>query len=75
VAGGWRRLHNEEFHNLYASPDILRMIKSRIMEWPGHVARMSAIGNSRTIVVGKTEGKRPLGRTMRRWNGKVGVVR
>jgi hypothetical protein len=40
VTGGWRKLHNEEFHNLYCSPSIIRMIKSRMMRWAGHVARM-----------------------------------
>jgi hypothetical protein len=40
VAGGWRKLHNEELHNLYSSPSIIRMIKSKRMRWPGHVARM-----------------------------------
>jgi hypothetical protein len=38
--GGWRKLHNEELHNLYSSPNIIRMMKSRMMRWAGHVARM-----------------------------------
>jgi hypothetical protein len=42
VMGDWRKLHNEEFHNLYSSPNIIRMIKSRRMRWAGHVARMGA---------------------------------
>jgi hypothetical protein len=46
VAGGWRRLHNEELHNLYASSNIIWMIKSRRMRWEGHVARMEAMGNA-----------------------------
>jgi len=63
VAGGWRRLHKEELHNLYASPNIIRVIKSRRMRWTGHVARMGQMRNTCNIFVGKPEGKRPLGRT------------
>jgi hypothetical protein len=44
VIGGWRKLHNEELHNLYCSPSIIRIIKSRRMRWAGHVARMGRIG-------------------------------
>jgi hypothetical protein len=62
VAGGWRRLHNEELRNLYASPNIVRMIKSRGMTWTGHVARLGEMRNTHNILVGKREGKRPLGR-------------
>jgi hypothetical protein len=69
VAGGWKRLnnlHNEELQNLYASPNIIRAIKSRRMRWAGHVARME---NMRCIqnLVGKPEGKRPRGRPRHRW--------
>jgi hypothetical protein len=53
VTGDWRKLHNEELHNLYSSPNIIRMIKSRRLRWAGHVARMGE-----TILVGKPEGKR-----------------
>jgi hypothetical protein len=67
VAGGWRRLHNEGFHNLYASPNIIRVIKSRRMRWAGHVSRMGEMRNAYKILVGKPEGKRPLGRPKRRW--------
>jgi hypothetical protein len=67
VTGGWRKLHNEEFHNLYSSPDIIRMIKSRRMRWAGYVARMGAKRNAYRILVGKPEGKRPLERPRRRW--------
>jgi hypothetical protein len=63
VAGGWRRLHKEELHNLYASPNIIRVIQSRRMRWTGHVARMGQMRNTCNIFVGKPEGKRPLGRT------------
>jgi hypothetical protein len=65
VTGDWRKLHNEELHNLYSSPNIIRMIKSRKMRWAGHVARMGETTNAYRILVGKPEGKRPLGR--RRW--------
>jgi hypothetical protein len=54
VTGGWRKLHNEELHNLYSSTNIIRMIKSRRMKWAGHVARMGP------------KGKRQLGRPRRR---------
>jgi len=46
VAGGWRRLHDEELHNLYAVPDIIMVAKSRSMRWAGHVARMGEIRNA-----------------------------
>jgi hypothetical protein len=62
----WRKLYNEELHNLYPSPNIIRMIKSRRMIWAGHVARMLAKRNAYRILVGKPEGKRPLGRRSRR---------
>jgi hypothetical protein len=67
VTGGWRKLHNEELHNLYSSPSIIRMIKSRRMRWEGHVARTKGKRNAYRILVWKPEGKRPLGRPRRRW--------
>jgi transcription termination factor 2 len=66
VTGGWRKLHNDELHNLYSSPSIIRMIKSRRMRWAGHVARMGEKRNAYGILVGEPEGKRPLGRPRRR---------
>jgi hypothetical protein len=63
VMGGWRKLHNEELHNLYSSPSIIRIIKSRRMRWAGHVARMGEKKNMYRLLVGKPEGKRSLGRT------------
>jgi hypothetical protein len=53
VTGRWRKLHNEELHNLYSSPSIIRMIKSRRIRWPGHVARMGEKNNAYKILVGK----------------------
>jgi hypothetical protein len=67
VTGGWGKMHNEERHNLYSSPSIIRIIKSRRMRWAGHVARMGEMRNVYRLLVGKPEGKRPLGRPRRRW--------
>jgi hypothetical protein len=67
VTGEWRKLHNEEFHNLYSSPDIIRQVKSRRMRWAGHVSRRGEERKVYKILVGKPEGKRPLGRPRRRW--------
>jgi hypothetical protein len=66
VIGGWRKLHSEELHNLYSSPSIIIITKSRRMRWAGHIARMGAKRNEYRILVGKPEGKRPLGRPRRR---------
>jgi len=57
----WRRLHNEELNDLYASPNIVRVIKSRRMRWAGHVARMGEEREVYRVLVGKLEGRRPLG--------------
>jgi hypothetical protein len=67
VTGGWRKLHNEELHNLYSSPSIIRMIKSRRMRWAGHVARMGKKRNAYRILMRNPEGKRPVRRPRRRW--------
>jgi hypothetical protein len=67
VTGGWRKLYNEELHNLYSSPSKISIIKSRRMMWAGHVARMGGKRNVYRLLVGKPEGKRPLGRPRRRW--------
>jgi len=67
VMGEWRKLHNEELNDLYSSPNIVRVIKSREMRWAGHVARMGEEREVYRILVGKPEGKRPLGRHRRRW--------
>jgi hypothetical protein len=73
VTGDWRKLRNEELHNLYSSPNIIRMIKSRRMRWAGHVARMGETRNAYKILVGKPEGKRPLGRPRRRWVDNINM--
>jgi hypothetical protein len=77
MIGGWRKLHNEELHNLYSSPSIIRMIKSRRIRWVGHVARMGEKRNAYRILVGKPEGKRLLRRPRRRWedNIRIGLKR
>jgi hypothetical protein len=67
VMEGWRKLHNEDLHNLYSSPSIIRIIKSRRMRWAGHVARMGEKRSVYKLLVGKPEGKRPLGNPRRRW--------
>ena len=69
VTGEWRRLHNEELNDLYSSPNIVRMIKSRRMRWAGHVARMGEERGVYRVLVGKPEGRRPLGRP--RCNGYI----
>ena len=66
VTGEWRRLHNE-LNGLYSSPNIVRVIKSRRMRWAGHVARMGEERGAYRVLVGKQEGKRPLGRPRHRW--------
>jgi hypothetical protein len=67
VTGEWRKFHIEELRDLYSSPSIIRIIKWRRMRWAGHVARMGEKRNAYRLLVGKPEGKRPLGRTRRRW--------
>jgi hypothetical protein len=71
VIGGWRKLHDEELHNLYSSPSIIRMMKSRRMRWAGHVARMGEKRNAYRILVGKPEGNRPPGRPRCRWENNI----
>jgi hypothetical protein len=73
VTGGWRKLHNEELHNLYSSPILIRMIKSGRMRWAGHVARIWQKRNACRILMGKPEGKRPLGRQKRRWVNNIKI--
>jgi hypothetical protein len=71
VTAEWRKLHNEELHNLHSSPDIFRQVKSRRMRWAGHVAHMGEERKVFKVLVGKTEGKRSLGRPRRRWEDGI----
>jgi len=71
VKGEWRRLHNEELNDLYFSPNIVRVIKSRRMRWARHVASMGEESGVYRVLVGKPEGRRPLGRPRRRWVGNI----
>jgi hypothetical protein len=73
VTGDWRKLHNEELHNLYSSPNIIRTIKSRRMRWAGHVVRIRETRNAYRILMGKPEGKRPLGKPRRTWVGNIKI--
>jgi hypothetical protein len=63
----WRKLHNDELHSLYSSPNIVRVIKSRRMRWVGHVAHMGDGRGVLCVLVRRPEGKRPLGRPRHRW--------
>jgi hypothetical protein len=67
VAGGWRKLHNEELHDLYSSPSIIKILKSRRMRWASHVVRIVDKRNVYRLFVGMPKGKRPLGRPRHRW--------
>jgi hypothetical protein len=71
VIGEWRKLHNEELHNLYSSQNIIKQIKSWIMRWAGHVARMGEERKVYKVLVEKPEGKRQMGRPRRRWDHNV----
>jgi hypothetical protein len=62
VTGGWRKLHNEELHGLYSSSSIIRVIKARRMRWAGYVARMGEVRDAYNILIGRPEGRKPLGR-------------
>jgi hypothetical protein len=73
LVGDWRNLHNEELHNLYFLPSIIRMIKSRSIRWAGHVSRMGEKRNAYRILVEKPEGKRPLGRPRHRWEDNIKI--
>jgi hypothetical protein len=73
VTGEWRKLYNEELHILYSSPNVIRQIKSRRMRWAGHVARMGKERNVYRVLMGKSEGKRPLGRPRRRWEDGIRI--
>jgi hypothetical protein len=69
--GSWRKLHNDELHSLYSSPNIVRVITSRRMRWVGHVARMGERRGVYRVLVGGPEGKRPLGRPRRKCEDNI----
>jgi hypothetical protein len=71
VTGEWRRLHNKELYALYSSLIIIRVIKSRRLRWAGHVARMGERRGAYRALLGKPEGRRPLGRPRRRWENSI----
>jgi hypothetical protein len=71
VTGEWRKVHNEELHDLYSSPSIIRIMKARRMRWVGHVGRMGEKRNAYNVLVGRPEGMRPLGRPRRRFVDKI----
>ena len=71
MTGEWRKLHNEKLNDLYSLPDIARVVKSRRMRWAGHAARMGEDRGVHRVLVGKPEGKRPLGRPSRRWEDNI----
>ncbi|KAJ4447854.1 hypothetical protein ANN_09863 [Periplaneta americana] len=71
VTGEWRKLHNAGLHALYYSPDIIRNIISRRLRWAGHVACMGESRNAYRVLVGRSEGIRPLGRPRRRWEDNI----
>jgi hypothetical protein len=73
VTGGWRKLHNEELRGLYSSPSIIRVIKARRMRWAGHVARMGDVRGAYNILVGRRDGRRPLGRPRSRWGDNIKI--
>jgi hypothetical protein len=68
---GWRKLHYEQLHDLYSSLHIIRIIKSRKMRWAGYVARMGEKRNVYRLLIGKPEGKKPLGRSRCRWINNI----
>ena len=71
VTGEWRKLDNEELRDLYSLPNIVRVVKSRRMRWAGHVTRMGEGRVWHRVLMGKPEGKRPLGRPRRRWEDNI----
>jgi hypothetical protein len=73
VTGEWRKLHNDELNDLYSLPYIVRVVKSRRMRWAGHVARMVEDRGVHRVLVGKREGKRPLGGPRRRWEDNTKI--
>jgi hypothetical protein len=73
VDGSWGKLHNDELHSLYSSPNIVKVIKSRRMRWAGHVARMEKRRSVYRVLVRRPESKRPLGRPRRGWEDNIKI--
>jgi hypothetical protein len=73
VTGEWRKLHTEELNDMYSLPNIVRVVKSRRMRWAGYVARMGEERGVHRVLVGKPEGKRPLGRPSCRWEDNINM--
>ena len=73
LRGEWRKLHNVEHNDLYVLPNIVGVIKTRRIRWAGHVARMEEGRGAYRVLVGKSKGKRPLGRPRRRWEDNIKV--
>jgi len=71
VTGEWRKVHNKELYDLYCTPNVIRVIKLRRMRWTGHLARMEERRGVYGALMGKTEGKRPLGRSKLRWEVNI----
>jgi hypothetical protein len=71
VTGVWRKLHNENLHDLYSSPTVVRVIKSRCIKWAGHLLRMGEGRGVYSVLVRKPLGKRPMGRPRRRWEDNI----
>ena len=75
VTREWRKLHNEELSDLYTSPKIVQVIKVRRMRWAGLVAHLGERSGTYKVLVGKPEGKRPLGRPRQRWEDNIEIFR
>jgi hypothetical protein len=73
VTGNWRKLHKDGLHNLYSSTNIITLMKTRRKSWAGHVARMGETRNAYRILMGKPEGRRPLGRPRRGWVDNIKI--
>jgi len=73
LTGEWRKLHNEELNDLYSSPNIILVIKSRRLRWAGHIARMGERRDVCRVLVGKPERKRPLGSPRRKWEDNIKI--
>jgi hypothetical protein len=71
VTESWRKLHDEELHNLYSSQNIVKVVRLRRMTWVGYVVPMGETRSAFRILVGKPEGKRPLRRPMHKWEGNI----